>query len=53
MIRGSIVGWVFASELKLSLATSWVSPLVAPSSNFVCASLLARKLIYLPARGGR
>jgi hypothetical protein len=30
------------------LATSWVNPLVAHRSNFVCASLLAQKFTYLP-----
>jgi hypothetical protein len=30
------------------LATSWVNPLVAHRSNFVCASQLAQKLTYLP-----
>jgi hypothetical protein len=34
------------------LATSWVNPLVAHRSNFVCASQLAQKLTYLPVRAG-
>jgi hypothetical protein len=31
-------------------ATSWVNPLVAHRSNFVCASKLAQKLTYRPSR---
>jgi hypothetical protein len=34
-------------------ATSWVNPLAAPHSNFVCARILAQKHTDLPARSQR
>ena len=39
--------------VKPRVATSWVHPLVAHRSNFVCASQLAQKLTYLPGGEGR
>jgi hypothetical protein len=47
--RGAASGCRHRPPPVICLATSWVNPLVARRSNFVCASKLAQKLTSLPA----